>query len=91
MVAASQGGSADETIGAICGTLAAFTGGAEPADDVTVVVVRRGGRLVDVLDGARWDEIQIAIIIIAVHRTHPYRCARIRVGLTIPCCAVLAA
>ena len=25
----------------LCGALAAFTGGAEPADDVTVVVVRR--------------------------------------------------
>ena len=42
VIAGSQGGSADETIGAICGALAAFTGGAEPADDVTVVVVRRG-------------------------------------------------
>ena len=41
VIAGSQGGSADETIGAICGALAAFTGGAEPADDVTVVVVRR--------------------------------------------------
>ena len=41
-IAANLGGSADETIGAICGALAAFTGGAEPADDVTVVVVRRG-------------------------------------------------
>ena len=36
-----QDASADETIGAVCGALAAFTGGAEPADDVTVVVVRR--------------------------------------------------
>ena len=41
VIAASLGASADETIGAICGVLAAFTGGAEPADDVTVVVVRR--------------------------------------------------
>ena len=41
VIAGSQGGSADETIGALCGALAAFTGGAEPADDVTVVV-RRG-------------------------------------------------
>ena len=41
VIAASLGGSADEMIGAICGALAAFTGGAEPADDVTVVVVRR--------------------------------------------------
>jgi serine phosphatase RsbU (regulator of sigma subunit) len=41
-VIAASLGSADETIGAICGALAAFTGGAEPADDVTVVVVRRG-------------------------------------------------
>ena len=40
VIAASLGSSADETIGAICGALAAFTGGAEPADDVTVV--RRG-------------------------------------------------
>jgi serine phosphatase RsbU (regulator of sigma subunit) len=38
VIAASLGASADETIGAICGALAAFTGGAEPADDVTVVV-----------------------------------------------------
>ena len=37
VIAASLGGSADETIGAICGALAAFTGGAEPAGDVTVV------------------------------------------------------
>ena len=42
VIAATQGSSADETIGAICGALAAFTGGAEPADDVTVVVVKRG-------------------------------------------------
>ena len=42
VIAGSQDGNADETIGAICGALAAFTGGAEPADDVTVVVVRRG-------------------------------------------------
>ena len=42
VIAASLGGSADETIGAICGALAAFTGGAAPADDVTVVVVRKG-------------------------------------------------
>ncbi len=41
VIAANVGASADETIGAICGALAAFTGGAEPADDVTVVVVRR--------------------------------------------------
>jgi sigma-B regulation protein RsbU (phosphoserine phosphatase) len=41
VIAASRDASADETIGAICGALAAFTGGAEPADDVTVVVVRR--------------------------------------------------
>ena len=41
VIAGSQGDSADETIGAICNALAAFTGGAEPADDVTVVVVRR--------------------------------------------------
>ena len=41
VIAGSQGSSADETIGALCGALAAFTGGAEPADDVTVVVVRR--------------------------------------------------
>ena len=41
VIAGSQGASADETIGALCGALAAFTGGAEPADDVTVVV-RRG-------------------------------------------------
>ena len=41
VIAVSLEGSADETIGAICGVLAAFTGGAEPADDVTVVVVRR--------------------------------------------------
>ena len=41
VIAASLGASADETIGAICGALAAFTGGAEPADDVTVVVRRR--------------------------------------------------
>ena len=38
--AASLGGSAAETVDAICGALAAFTGGAEPADDVTVVVRR---------------------------------------------------
>ena len=42
VIAASLGASADETIGAICGALAAFTGGAAPADDVTVVVVRKG-------------------------------------------------
>ena len=42
VIAGSQVGSADETIGVICGALAAFTGGAEPADDVTVVVARRG-------------------------------------------------
>ena len=41
VIAASLGASVDETIRAICGALAAFTGGAEPADDVTVVVVRR--------------------------------------------------
>ncbi len=41
VITATQGASADETIDAICGALAAFTGGAEPADDVTVVVVRR--------------------------------------------------
>ena len=29
VIAGSQGGSADEMIGAICGALAAFTGGAE--------------------------------------------------------------
>ena len=40
VISASPDASADETIGAICGALAAFTGGAEPADDVTVVVVR---------------------------------------------------
>jgi serine phosphatase RsbU (regulator of sigma subunit) len=43
VITASLGGSAGETIDAICGALAAFTGGAEPADDVTVVVVRRSG------------------------------------------------
>jgi serine phosphatase RsbU (regulator of sigma subunit) len=37
VIAASLGGSAGETIGAIFGALAAFTGGADPADDVTVV------------------------------------------------------
>ena len=41
VIAASLDASADETIGAICDALAAFTGGVEPADDVTVVVVRR--------------------------------------------------
>ncbi len=41
VITVSLGGSADEMIGAICGALAAFTGGAEPADDVTVVVRRR--------------------------------------------------
>ena len=41
VIAAGLDASADETIGAICGALAAFTGGAEPADAVTVVV-RRG-------------------------------------------------
>jgi sigma-B regulation protein RsbU (phosphoserine phosphatase) len=42
VVAANLGASADETIGAIFGALTAFTGGAEPADDVTVVAVKRG-------------------------------------------------
>jgi len=41
VIAVSLGGSAGETIDTICGALAAFTGGSEPADDVTVVV-RRG-------------------------------------------------
>ena len=41
VITARLGCSADATIGAICGALAAFTGGAEPADDVSVVV-RRG-------------------------------------------------
>jgi len=41
VVAANVGGSADEMIDAISGALAAFTRGAEPADDVTCVVVRR--------------------------------------------------
>jgi sigma-B regulation protein RsbU (phosphoserine phosphatase) len=41
VITARLGCSAAATIGAICGALAAFTGGAEPADDVTVVVVRR--------------------------------------------------
>jgi phosphoserine phosphatase RsbU/P len=41
VIAASLGASAN---GTICGALAAFTGGAEPADDVTVVVVRRWGK-----------------------------------------------
>ena len=37
VIAANVDGSAGKMIGAICGALAAFTGGAEPADDVTVV------------------------------------------------------
>jgi sigma-B regulation protein RsbU (phosphoserine phosphatase) len=41
-VVAAHPSSAAEIVDAICGALAAFTGGAEPADDVTVVVVRRG-------------------------------------------------
>lgn len=41
VITANVGGSADELIDAISGTLAAFTRGTEPADDVTCVVVKR--------------------------------------------------
>ncbi len=42
VITTNVGGSADEMIDVICGALAAFTRGMEPADDVTCVVVKRG-------------------------------------------------